>query len=370
LSLPPQVGEAKCLRVTAHVARVLFKRFGSIHDSAEDFVQQVAVWTLQCAPRFDSAPGTFEASAYRNARDMAMNTLRDRVSRRDHPCERCHAGTPCGADGTHRKNYARWSARNKAKANLARPLGLSEVSDGCERGMHVDSMAESGAEGKELLDLIDRYLLLALRVDYLRLLAGEAVPKPRSERVREVFQDILDNPGHYNAQRSGAPVGEPDPADEDEDAPEEETTVSLYDELKARVTAAVRGGDTRTRDTLRTVLGEAQAEAVRRNGEVTDEVVLGVVRKAVTGLQETIPLAEKAGRDTAQQEDELALLESLLPRAWDREAIAAVLAPLRDELRAAKNDGQAMGVAMKALKAQGATTNPDDVKAVVAAARA
>jgi uncharacterized protein YqeY len=144
----------------------------------------------------------------------------------------------------------------------------------------------------------------------------------------------------------------------------------LHDELKARITAAVKIGDPRTRDTLRTVLGEAQAEAVRRKGEVTDEVVLGIIRKSVAGLKETIPLAKKDGRDTTHQEAELALLESLLPKAWDRDAIAAVLVPLRDELRAAKSDGQAMGVAMKALKAQGATTNPDDVKAVVAAARA
>lgn len=146
--------------------------------------------------------------------------------------------------------------------------------------------------------------------------------------------------------------------------------MSLNDELKARVVAAMKGGDTRTRDTLRTVLGEAQAEAVRRQGEVSDEVILGVVRKAVAGLKETIPLARKDGRDTAHQEAELTLLEALLPRAWDRDAIAAALAPLRDELRAARSDGQAMGVAMKALKAQGATTNPDDVKAAVAAARA
>lgn len=150
----------------------------------------------------------------------------------------------------------------------------------------------------------------------------------------------------------------------------QEATVSLHDELKARVTAAVKGGDLLTRDALRTVLGEAQAEAVRRKTEATDEVVLGVVRKTVAGLKETIPLAKSAGRDTAPREAELALLESLLPKAWDQAAIAAALAPLRDELRAAKNDGQAMGAAMKALKSQGATTNPDDVKAVVAAVRA
>ncbi|WP_010036342.1 GatB/YqeY domain-containing protein [Gemmata obscuriglobus] len=151
---------------------------------------------------------------------------------------------------------------------------------------------------------------------------------------------------------------------------EQETDVSLHDELKARVTAAVKSGDALTRDALRTVLGEAQAEAVRRKVEATDEVVLGVVRKTVTGLKETIPLAKNAGRDTTQREAELALLESLLPKAWGQEAIAAALVSIRDDLRAAKNEGQALGVAMKALKAQGATANPDDVKAVVAAVRA
>lgn len=146
--------------------------------------------------------------------------------------------------------------------------------------------------------------------------------------------------------------------------------MSLHDDLKARVTAAVKAGDSATRDTLRTVIGEAQMEALRRKGDVTDEVVLGVVRKGVAGLKETIPLAKKDGRDTAAQEAELVLLEALLPKAWDREAITAALAPVRDEVRAAKNDGQAMGVAMKALKAAGAATTPDDVKAVVAAIRA
>jgi uncharacterized protein YqeY len=146
--------------------------------------------------------------------------------------------------------------------------------------------------------------------------------------------------------------------------------VSLHDDLKARVNAAMKGGDTQTRDTFRTVLGEAQMEALRRKGEVTDEVVLGVVKKTVAGLKETIPLARKDGRETTAQEAELALLETLLPKSWDREAITAALAPVREELRAAKNDGQAMGVAMKTLKALGAVTTPDDVKAAVAAARA
>jgi len=150
-----------------------------------------------------------------------MNAIRDKVTRNDPPCRSCHAGTPCGADGRNCPEYSRWRERNQAKANLARPLGLSEMSDSCERGLHADSTVESAAEGRELADLIDRSLPLALRPDYLRLLASESVPKPRRERVQSAVQDILDHPGGYAVQKVSVPPEEPDAdffdsADEDE----------------------------------------------------------------------------------------------------------------------------------------------------------
>lgn len=111
--------------------------------------------------------------------------------------------------------------------------------------------------------------------------------------------------------------------------------MSLHEDLKSRVNASMLCGDTQTRDTIRTVIGEAQMEALRRKGEVADEVVLGVVKRSVAGLKETIPLTKKDGVDTAQQEVELALLESILPKVWDRDAIEVAVAPHRDELRAA-----------------------------------
>jgi DNA-directed RNA polymerase specialized sigma24 family protein len=212
LSLPPSVSEAEFVSVTATVAKALFKRFGSIHGTADDFTQQVAVWTLESLPRFDPAAGTLDAFAYRNARNRAMNALRDRVTRRDYPCERCHSGEPCGPDSTFCKRYSRWAARNTAKANLARPLGLFEVSDNCEQLMR-EPAAEVAAEARELTDLIDRHLPLSLRADYLRLIAGESVPKPRRERVQEAVRSILANPGEYEARRPTVPFEEPDQDD-------------------------------------------------------------------------------------------------------------------------------------------------------------
>jgi hypothetical protein len=56
----------------------------------------------------------------------------------------------------------------------------------------ADTTVETEAELNHLLDLIDAQLPIELRADYLRLLAGEAVPEPRRERVQSAVQDILD----------------------------------------------------------------------------------------------------------------------------------------------------------------------------------
>jgi hypothetical protein len=152
------------------------------------------LWTLEALPKFDPAAGTLDAYAYRNARNRAMNALRDSVSRRDHPCERCHAGTPCGADGAHCPRYARWRERNQSKARLSRPVGLDKVSDEHESRMRAEPRAETEAEMRELHDLIDAQLPIDLREPYLKMLPGEPVPKQRRDRVRWAVADILRNP--------------------------------------------------------------------------------------------------------------------------------------------------------------------------------
>jgi DNA-directed RNA polymerase specialized sigma24 family protein len=221
LKLPPTVSEADFIRMTSHVARVLFPRFGSIHGSADDFAQTVVVWSLEALPKYD-ASRSLDAFLFTVARSRAMNAIRDTVRRNDPPCAACHAGTPCGPDGARCERYARWLERNEAKANLARPVALSEVSDSCERSAHGSPTAESVAEGRELTDLIDRGIPLSLRADYLRMAAGESVPKARRERVRQAVRDILENPARYAAQPEAPSGGGPaadawfDPDDEDD----------------------------------------------------------------------------------------------------------------------------------------------------------
>lgn len=219
MSLPHSVPESEFLAATSHIAKVLYPKFGSVHGTADDFAQQVALWALEASPKFDPAVGTFGAFAYRHARNRAMNALRDRVSRRDPPCASCHAGTPC-RDSAHCPAYGRWFERNRTKANLNRPLSLCETADAGERPAR-EPTAEALAKGQELAALIDRRLPVEFRADYLRLLAGETVPKPRRERVQRAVRDVLDDPVRYDSAIPSETFEELDDVSDDADDEDE-----------------------------------------------------------------------------------------------------------------------------------------------------
>jgi len=118
------------------------------------------------------------------------------------------------------------------------------------------------------------------------------------------------------------------------------------------------------REILGVALGEIQTVEARK-GELTEEETASIVKKLVKSNRETI----EAGPDpkqTAILEEEIVVLESLLPKAMGADDIVAALLSVADAVRAASNDGQATGIAMKALKAQGA---PVDGKTVAEAVK-
>ena len=78
-------------------------------------------------------------------------------------------------------------------------------------------------------------------------------------------------------------------------------------------------------------------------------------------------LKEAKSGPTTFSEAEIALLKEWVPATLGAEQIAAALAPVQDQIKAAPKDGMAMGIAMKALAGQ--PVESDDVKAAVASLR-
>lgn len=137
----------------------------------------------------------------------------------------------------------------------------------------------------------------------------------------------------------------------------------LVDTLKSRAAAAMKAKDSVAMSILRLALGEIQTAEARSGKALTDDEAAAVVRKLLKSNEETLGHAQ--GEQKAALEKENDILRSVLPAGLTPDQIAEMLAPVADAIKAAKNDGQATGVAMKHLKSTGASVQGNDVAVAV-----
>ena len=139
----------------------------------------------------------------------------------------------------------------------------------------------------------------------------------------------------------------------------------LIDEIKARMTRAMRERDEVVKNILGLAVGEIQTAEARANRALGDDEATAVVRKLLKSNEETLALAGADDARSPALRREIEVLASLLPKSMSVEQIAEALATVAEAIRAAKSDGQAMGVAMKHLKASGAVAGAADVQQAV-----
>jgi uncharacterized protein YqeY len=126
----------------------------------------------------------------------------------------------------------------------------------------------------------------------------------------------------------------------------------------------MKSGDTVARDVLRLALGEIQTAEARKSGTASDEDAAAAIRKLIKSNEETLGLAGEGERATTLRH-EIEVLSGLLPKQLSVDDIVAALTTEHEAIKAAKSDGQATGVAMKHLKATGASASGNDVAAAV-----
>jgi uncharacterized protein YqeY len=144
----------------------------------------------------------------------------------------------------------------------------------------------------------------------------------------------------------------------------------LVEEIKKRVALAMRSGDTVTRDVLRLALGEIQTAEARKNAPLSEDDAAAALRKLIKSNEETLGALPAGDDRIAPLKREVEVLLSLLPAQMNGAEIVAALAGQVDAIKAAGNDGQATGIAMKHLKASGAAVNGAEVTAAVKQIRA
>ncbi|MDB4944641.1 MAG: hypothetical protein JWP97_4175 [Labilithrix sp.] len=144
----------------------------------------------------------------------------------------------------------------------------------------------------------------------------------------------------------------------------------LVDDIKKRTAVAAKSGDTVTRDVLRLALGEIQMAEARKNAPGTEEEAAAALRKLIKSNEESLAALPSGDSRVAALKQEIEVLKSLAPAQLTVEQIALALAPVEAAIKAASNDGQATGLAMKHLKSVGADVKGTDVGAAVKQLRA
>lgn len=139
----------------------------------------------------------------------------------------------------------------------------------------------------------------------------------------------------------------------------------LVEEIKKRVAAAVKQSDTVTRDVLRLALGEIQTAEARKNGPLAEEEAGAALRKLIKSNEETLAALAAGDERIAALKREIEVLSSLLPAQLSVAQIVTALEGQAAAIKAANNDGQATGIAMKHLRTSGAQVNGADVTAAV-----
>ena len=90
-------------------------------------------------------------------------------------------------------NYrSSWENRNNSKRFLMEPLDISNIRDEHESKMSMGDDFVIDIENKEIVNIINRHMDISMRSDYLRMLDGVYVPKPRRIQIIEVVHQIIE----------------------------------------------------------------------------------------------------------------------------------------------------------------------------------
>jgi uncharacterized protein YqeY len=138
----------------------------------------------------------------------------------------------------------------------------------------------------------------------------------------------------------------------------------LLDEIKAQMFRAMKAGNVVEKEILRVAVGEITTEAAREGRKGDDDEARAVVKKLIKSNDESLAMGPDAEK-RAVLEEETRILSAFLPKSLGVDAIVAELAAVAEAVRAAGNEGQATGIAMKHLKASGQSVNGKDVAEAV-----
>jgi len=128
--------------------------------------------------------------------------------------------------------------------------------------------------------------------------------------------------------------------------------MSLSNTIREQITQAMKSGDTFARDVLKYAASEIQAAQSRAKNGISEEDEQRIIRKIIVLNEANIEHTHAQEKlDAIKRENEI--LTTFLPAMMEKEEIIHFLYPHMTDIKDCRSDGQATGLAMKALKSTG-----------------
>lgn len=132
----------------------------------------------------------------------------------------------------------------------------------------------------------------------------------------------------------------------------------LHEQIKNGIKDAMLGKDALRLKALRAMLAAFTNELVAKNKKpnemLTDDEALAVIARLAKQRKDSIEQFKKGNREdlVKEEEDELSILETYLPKLLDKSEVAKIAQAKKDELGIAdpKDKGKLMSALMKELK--------------------
>lgn len=196
--IPAGMTEAQVLADIEKVIHEFADSYTFGYYELEDIQQEARMEAIKALPKYDPMDKDGKPTRplanflFAHVKNRILNLRRNKYKRTDPPCNLCHNNRQAEhTDGKICRKYIVWKKRNSTKANLTRPLTLDGISEEGEPSIAVDDKVPNSANINELRELINEKLDPAIRLDYLRILAKEKIPKTRREQVEAAIREII-----------------------------------------------------------------------------------------------------------------------------------------------------------------------------------
>lgn len=123
---------------------------------------------------------------------------------------------------------------------------------------------------------------------------------------------------------------------------------NTFEKIQEQIKAAMRANDNTTRDCLRSLVADIKNQSINAGKELTDDVVLKCIQKAVKQHEDSIEQFRNAGRRDllAKESEEYVILKSYLPKMLSEDETKIILNNILQTVEATKKN---FGVVMKQL---------------------